>query len=60
MKLASLGRPLVTRFHVQLDNTCAENKNKTVVALLAWLVHQDIFVEASFFLLDEGTQVYRT
>lgn len=45
---------LGSRLHVQLDNTCGENKNKTVIAFLAWLVYADIFEEAGFFCLMKG------
>eukprot|EP00965_Chrysotila_dentata_P051542 1709887-Pleurochrysis_carterae.AAC.2 len=45
---------LGARLHVQLDNTCGENKNKTVIAFLAWLVYMDIFEEAGFFCMMKG------
>eukprot|EP00965_Chrysotila_dentata_P160846 5311552-Pleurochrysis_carterae.AAC.1 len=53
MSLAASSRPFGSRLHLQLDNTC-EKKNLTMVAFLAWLVHQDIFVEATFFCLMKG------
>eukprot|EP00965_Chrysotila_dentata_P156514 5171694-Pleurochrysis_carterae.AAC.1 len=54
MSLTSSSRPFGSRLHLQLDNTCGENKNVAMVAFLAWLVHQDIFVEAIFFCLMKG------
>eukprot|EP00965_Chrysotila_dentata_P022329 738673-Pleurochrysis_carterae.AAC.1 len=54
MLTARMGRPFDTRLHVQLDNTCAENKNETIIAFLAWLVKEDIFVEAAIFCMIKG------
>eukprot|EP00965_Chrysotila_dentata_P246061 6206933-Pleurochrysis_carterae.AAC.1 len=47
-------KPLGARLHVQLDNTCGENKNLTMIAFLAWLVQKDIFKEAGFFCMLKG------
>eukprot|EP00965_Chrysotila_dentata_P058892 1954624-Pleurochrysis_carterae.AAC.1 len=35
--LAGSSRPFGFRLHLQLHNTCGENKNVTMVAFLAWL-----------------------
>eukprot|EP00965_Chrysotila_dentata_P177202 5852499-Pleurochrysis_carterae.AAC.2 len=47
-------RPLGSRLHVQLDNTCGENKIMTVIAFLGWLVYTDVFAEANFFGMPKG------
>eukprot|EP00965_Chrysotila_dentata_P034692 1155085-Pleurochrysis_carterae.AAC.1 len=52
--VAKSGRPFGTRLHIQLDNTCAENKNDTMIAFLAWLVKEDIFIKAAFFCMIKG------
>ena len=49
-----LGRPLGNEFHLQLDNTTAENKNWIVLTLLAWLVWWDIFQVAHCFFMHTG------
>eukprot|EP00965_Chrysotila_dentata_P192494 6175206-Pleurochrysis_carterae.AAC.1 len=54
MSLAQSSRPFGTRLHVQLDNTSGENKNVTMVGILAWLVKEDIFAEAAFFCMMKG------
>eukprot|EP00965_Chrysotila_dentata_P256051 6212419-Pleurochrysis_carterae.AAC.2 len=53
-KTAQTNGQLGSRLHVELDNTCGENKNKTVIAFLAWLVYADIFQEAGFFRMMKG------
>ena len=40
--------------HLQLDNTTAENKNNTVVGLMALLVAWNIFQEVTIFFLHVG------
>eukprot|EP00965_Chrysotila_dentata_P226356 6195361-Pleurochrysis_carterae.AAC.1 len=47
-------RGLGSRVSIQLDNTCGDNKNLAVIAILDWLVQNDIFVEASFLYLMNG------
>eukprot|EP00965_Chrysotila_dentata_P132932 4395452-Pleurochrysis_carterae.AAC.1 len=47
-------RPMGARLHLQLDNTCGENKNATVIDFLAWLVLNDVFHEAGFFCMMKG------
>lgn len=49
-----LGRPLGTKLHLQLDNTSAENKNNTVIGLVALLVAWGVFREASIFFMTVG------
>eukprot|EP00965_Chrysotila_dentata_P149430 4934947-Pleurochrysis_carterae.AAC.2 len=53
-KVAQTKGKLGSRLHVQLDNTCGENKDKTAIAFLAWLVYANIFQEAGFFCLMNG------
>ena len=48
------GRPLGKRFHLLLDNTYSDNKCNAVIWFLAWLVAEDIFLEASFFCMMVG------
>lgn len=50
---ASAARPLGACFNVLLDNTCADNKNNTVI-FLGWLVAMDIFEETSTFMMVKG------
>lgn len=50
----ALNRPLGRRLHLQLDNTTSENKNKTVLGLVALLVAWGIFEDATIFLLPVG------
>eukprot|EP00965_Chrysotila_dentata_P106158 3506354-Pleurochrysis_carterae.AAC.1 len=45
---------LGARLQIQLDNTCSENKNKTVIAFLVCLVYTDVFEEAGFFCMMKG------
>lgn len=49
-----LERPLGTKLHLQLDNTTAENKNSTVLGLVAALVAWGVFREASIFFMTVG------
>eukprot|EP00966_Prymnesium_polylepis_P335253 7390619-Prymnesium_polylepis.1 len=49
-----LGRVLGHVLHVQLDNTTSENKNLTVIALLALLVHRRYFLQCRLFFLHVG------
>lgn len=48
------GRPLGTKLHLQLDNTSSENKNLTVIGLVALLVAWGVFREASIFFMPVG------
>lgn len=50
----NLGRPLGTKLHLQLDNTTAENKNSTVLGVVALLVAWGVFREASIFFMTVG------
>eukprot|EP00965_Chrysotila_dentata_P154938 5119704-Pleurochrysis_carterae.AAC.4 len=50
-------RRLGARLSVQLENTCGENKNLTVIAFLGWLVLNKTFVEAGFFCMMKGHTV---
>ena len=43
--LKSLSQPLPKKLYLQLDNTARENKNRCVLAFLAFLVHKCIFEE---------------
>lgn len=54
MKRVEMGRPLGLTLHLQLDNTTGENKNNTVIALCALLVHWGVFVEARMFFMPKG------
>lgn len=47
-------RPLGACFNVLLDNTCADNKNNTVIFFLGWLVAMDVFDETSTFMMMKG------
>lgn len=49
-----VGRPLGTKLHLQLDNTTAENKNNTVLGMVALLVAWGVFREASIFFMTVG------
>ena len=49
-----LGRPLGQVLHLQLDNTTSENKNLTVIALVALLVLRGHFLQARIFFLHVG------
>lgn len=49
-----LGRPLGTKLHLQLDNTTAENKNNTVLGVVALLVAWGVFREATIFFMTVG------
>ena len=42
------GKPLPAKLLLQMDNCVRENKNKYVLAFLAYLVQMKIFVEVSF------------
>lgn len=48
--LPLLGRALV----LLLDNTTADNKNKTVLAYAAWLVETGSFDKVTLFFLPKG------
>lgn len=48
------GRPLGRKLHLQLDNTSAENKNLTIIGLVALLVAWGVFSEASIFFMTVG------
>eukprot|EP00965_Chrysotila_dentata_P244231 6205843-Pleurochrysis_carterae.AAC.3 len=48
------GGRLGSRLHVQLDNTCGDERNKTVIAVLEWLVYADVTEEAGFTCLMKG------
>lgn len=50
----NVGRPLGAKLHLQLDNTTAENKNNTVLGLVALLVAWGVFREASIFFMTVG------
>lgn len=49
-----LNRPLGRRLHLQLDNTTSENKNKTLLGVVALLVCWGIFEDATVFFLPVG------
>lgn len=49
-----LGRPLGHRLHLQLDNTTAENKNRTLIGGVALLVAWGVFHEAVIFFMPVG------
>lgn len=49
-----VGRPMGTKLHLQLDNTTAENKNSTVLGVVALLVAWGVFREASIFFMTVG------
>lgn len=51
---ATLGRPLGRQLHVQLDNTTAENKNRTLIGLVALLVAWHVFDSATVFFMPVG------
>ena len=42
------------KLHVQVDNTCKDNKNNTVMAFMALLVQQAIFTEVEMHFLLVG------
>lgn len=48
--LKLLPTPWPPVLYLQLDNTCAENKNQIVFSFLALLVHRGIFEEVSQFV----------
>eukprot|EP00965_Chrysotila_dentata_P059116 1962209-Pleurochrysis_carterae.AAC.2 len=47
-------RGLGKRLNVLFRNTCGDNKNNGVIVFIAWLVHIDVFREASFFCMLKG------
>lgn len=51
---AALGRPLGRQLHLQLDNTTAENKNRTLIGLVALLVAWKVFDSATVFFMPVG------
>ena len=54
MRHVELGRPLGARLHLQLDNTTAENKNKTLLGTVGLLVAWGVFEEVVVFFLPVG------
>ncbi|KAL3894263.1 MAG: hypothetical protein SGPRY_013857, partial [Prymnesium sp.] len=54
VKHVEIGRPLGAKLHLQLDNTTAENKNKTLLGTVALLVAWQVFEEATIFYLPVG------
>jgi hypothetical protein len=46
-------------FHLQLDNTSKENKNKTMIKYLAWLVTCGIFQKVYLHFLPVGCVCHR-
>ena len=48
-RLVASGATLGLRLMLILDNTTGENKCHAVIAVLAWLVHYEVFREAGFF-----------
>lgn len=54
MMHVQLGRPLGHRLHLQLDNTTAENKNRTLIGGVGLLVAWGVFHEAVIFFLPVG------
>ncbi len=49
-KLLSVERPMPRHLHLQLDNTCGQNKNQIVFSFLAYLVEAKIFDTVSEIL----------
>lgn len=49
-----LGRTLGVKLHLQVDNTVAENKNKTIIGVAALLVAWKVFHEVTIFYLPVG------
>ena len=54
MTHVALERPLGRRLHLQLDNTTAENKNQTIIGVIALLVVWGVFHEAVIFFMPVG------
>ena len=54
MKLAKSSRGLGSRYNLLMDNTSGDNKNAEMIIFLAWLVHNGVFKDASFFCQLKG------
>ena len=46
--------PLGSRYNILMDNTGGDNKNAETLCFLAWLVHEGVFNDASFFCQLKG------
>ena len=54
LHLVDRGIPLGSRYSILMDNTAGDNKHAEMVCFLGWLVHEDVFNDASFFCQLKG------